>query len=79
MSLSELKSVFKEIDVLTKKARKLAREEMGGVVFNKEFGIYTMNIPNNEAFFNYLEKHFVEAQKLIQCFEETVKKVDKDA
>lgn len=74
MSLIELENTFKEIDVLTEKARKMSRELMGGISFQKEFGIYTMNIPNNEAFFNYLERHFVEAQKLLQCFQETLKK-----
>lgn len=61
---------FNELKRLTSELRKETRELMGGIVFNKQFGIYTMNIPDNEAFFNYLENHFVEAEKLLMCYQE---------
>lgn len=78
MSFTELEKNFKELNELTNKVRKAAKELMGGISYQKEFGIYTMNVPNNEAFFNYLETHFVEAEKLLQCFKDSLEK-QKDA
>lgn len=72
LKILEIKANFKELENLTIKLRKETRELMGGIAFKKEFGIYTMNIPNNEAFFNYLEKHFTEAEKLLMCYKETM-------
>ena len=49
------------------KLRKDTRNYLGGVEWKQishEFGIYTMNIPEKEAFMSYAEHHFVELEKL---------------
>ena len=57
--------------------RNRCRETLGGITYEKKFGIYKMCIPNNEAFFNYVERHLVETEKLMQCFFDSVEKQEK--
>lgn len=47
--------------------RKDVRNHFGGIAWKpitKEFGIYTMNIPEKEAFISHCEHHFVELEKM---------------
>lgn len=68
----EIIKEMKDIDRRLNKVRGSATKELGGVTYQKDFGIYTMNIPSNEAFFNYIEKDIASAQKLLQCFFDSV-------
>lgn len=54
--------------------RKEVREFLGGVTWkpvSKQFGLYTMNVPEREAFLSYAEHHFVELEKLLIAFAES--------
>ena len=77
MSKEEINHIIEELNALYKKASDLRRKSgkaLGGIQFNRKFGIYEMNIPSNEAFFNYIEANFVENEKLFQCVLETLEK-----
>jgi hypothetical protein len=45
------------------------REYFGGIQWQpitRQFGIYTMNVPELEAFLSYAEHHFVELERLLE-------------
>lgn len=79
MSKKEINHIIEELNTLHEKAsdlRRKSRKALGGIQFNKKFGIYEMNIPSNEAFFHYIERNFAETEKLFQCVLETLEKSD---
>ena len=67
---SDLKDLIYRIGLL----RKDCREHMGGLTWKpvtKQFGLYTANAPDLEAFINHAEHHFVELERLFEAYAES--------